>query len=72
LCCLFFFEEQTAQRPKDTKEVIRIHISKKNEQHNGQKIPKEQSESVYQRRTNNTMAKRKRAKRQITIYKTFT
>jgi hypothetical protein len=33
-------EEQTTQWPKDTKGVIRIHISKKNRQHNGQKIPK--------------------------------
>jgi hypothetical protein len=30
-------EEQTAQWPKDTKEVNRIRISKKNRQHNGQK-----------------------------------
>ena len=29
-----------------------------NRQHNGQKIPKGQSESVYRRRTDNTMAKR--------------
>ena len=53
-------EEQTTQWPKDTKGVIRIRISKeKNKQHNGQKIPKGKSESVYRRRrTNNTMAKR--------------
>jgi hypothetical protein len=43
---------------QDTKEAIRICISKKNRQHNGQKIPKGQSESVYQRRTDNTMDKR--------------
>jgi hypothetical protein len=49
-------EEQTTQWPKDTKGAIRIRISK-NRQHNGQKIPKGQSESVY-RRTDNTMAKR--------------
>ena len=30
-------EEQTTQWPKDTKGVIRICISKKNRQHNGQK-----------------------------------
>jgi hypothetical protein len=30
-------EEQTTQWPQDTKEVIRIRISKKNRQHNGQK-----------------------------------
>jgi hypothetical protein len=34
-------------------------------------IPKGQSESVYRRRTDNTMAKRKRAKGQTTIYKTY-
>jgi hypothetical protein len=50
-------EEQTTQWPKDTKGVIRISISKKSRQHNGQKIPKGYSESVYQRRTDNTMAK---------------
>ena len=48
---------------EDTKGAIRICISKKNRQHNGQKIPKGQSESVYQRRTNNTMAKKKTYKR---------
>ena len=35
------------------------------------KIPKGQSESVYRRRTNNTMAKRKSTKGQTTIYKTY-
>jgi predicted nucleic acid-binding Zn ribbon protein len=48
-------EEQTTQWPKDAKGVIRICISKKNRQHNGKKIPKGQSESIYQRRTDNTM-----------------
>ena len=51
-------EEQTTQWPKDTKGAIRNRISKKNRQHNGQKIPKGQSETVYRRRTDNTMAKR--------------
>jgi hypothetical protein len=50
-------EEQTTQWSNDTKEVIRIRISK-NRQHNGQKIPKRKSESVYRRRTDNTMVKR--------------
>jgi hypothetical protein len=36
------------------------------------KIPKEQSESVYRRRKENTMAKRKTTKGQKTIYKTYT
>jgi hypothetical protein len=35
------------------------------------KIPKGQSESVYRRRTENTMAKRKSTKGQTTIYKTY-
>jgi hypothetical protein len=51
-------EEQTTQWPKETKGAIRLRISKKNRQHNGQKIPKGHSDSVYRRRTNNTMAKR--------------
>ena len=55
---LYIEEEQTTQGPEDIKGVVRISISKKNKQHNGQKISKGQSESVYQRRTNNTMAKR--------------
>jgi hypothetical protein len=33
-------EEQTTQCPNDTKEVIRISISKRNREHNSQKIPK--------------------------------
>jgi hypothetical protein len=35
------------------------------------KIPKGQPESVYRRRTDNTMAKRKSTKGQTTIYKTY-
>jgi hypothetical protein len=35
------------------------------------KIPKGQSKSVYRRRTDNTMAKRKSTKGQTRIYKTF-
>jgi hypothetical protein len=37
---LYIEEEQTTQWPKDTKGVIRIRISKKERQHNDQKIPK--------------------------------
>jgi hypothetical protein len=40
-------EEQTTQCSKDTKEVIRIRISKKNRQHNGQKIPKGGNQNPY-------------------------
>jgi hypothetical protein len=56
---------------EDTKGAIRNRISKKNRQHNGQKIPKGQSETVY-RRTDNTMAKRKSTKGQTTIDKIYT
>jgi hypothetical protein len=35
------------------------------------RIPKEQTESVNQRKTDNTMAKRKSTKGQTTIYKTY-
>jgi hypothetical protein len=35
------------------------------------KIPKGQAESVYRRRTDNTMAKRKSTKGQTTINKTY-
>jgi hypothetical protein len=35
------------------------------------KISKGQSESVYRRRTDNTMAKRKSTKGQTTTYKTY-
>ena len=35
------------------------------------KIPKGQSESVYRRRTDNTMTKRKSTTRQTTIFKTY-
>jgi hypothetical protein len=36
------------------------------------KIPKRSSESVYRRRTDNAMAKRKRTKGQAAIDKTYT
>jgi hypothetical protein len=36
------------------------------------KIPKGQSEFVYRRRTDNTMAERKSTKGQTKIYKTYT
>ena len=50
-------EGQTTQWPKDTKGAIRSR-KWKDRQHNGQKIPKGQSEAVNGRRTDNTMAKR--------------
>jgi hypothetical protein len=51
--------------------VIRSRNSTKDRQHNGQKIPKGLSEAVTQRRTDNTMVKRKKKKRQTKIYKTI-
>jgi endonuclease V-like protein UPF0215 family len=39
--------------------------------HTMKKKPKGKSESVYRRRTDNTMAKRKRTKGQTTIYKAY-
>jgi hypothetical protein len=42
----------------DLRLPIRSRKSKKDRQHNGQKIPMRQSEVVNQRRTDNTMAKR--------------
>jgi hypothetical protein len=48
------------------------YIEEEHTTHNGQKIPKGQSESVYRRRTDNTMAKRKSTKGQTTINKTYT
>ena len=54
---------------EDIKEVIRSRKAKKDRLCNGQqdkkrlKIPKGQSETVYRRRTDNTMAKRKKYKR---------
>ena len=55
---LDIIEEQKTQWSKDTKGVNRICILKRNRQHNGQKISSVKSESVYHRRTDNTMAKR--------------
>jgi hypothetical protein len=52
------FSLQCQEELEDAKGVIRIRISKMNRQHNGQKIPKGQSESVYRRWTDNTTAKR--------------
>ena len=44
---LYIEEEQTTQWPKDTKGAIIIRISKKNRQHNGQKIPKGGNHNPY-------------------------
>ena len=60
-------DEPTTQWSKDefedTKGAVRIFISKTHKQHNGQKTslktPKGQSESLYRRRTENTMVKRR-------------
>jgi hypothetical protein len=43
----------------------------KNRQHNGQKTEEQTTQWPKDRRTDNTMAKRKRTKGQTTIYKTL-
>ena len=48
-----YIEEHTTQWPNDTKGVMRIRISKKNRQHNGQKNKYNQ----YLHGSDNTMAK---------------
>jgi len=40
-------EGQTTQWPKDTKGVIRIRISKKDRQHNGQKKKYKRQTTIY-------------------------
>ena len=50
---------------EDNKGAIRRH------QRGNQNIPKEQSEAVNRRSTDNIMVKRKRTKGQTTIYKTL-
>ena len=58
---------------EDTKGVIRIRKSKKGRQHNGQKIKtKGVIRKSVNRRTDNTVAKRKRTKGQTMMYKTYT
>jgi hypothetical protein len=47
----FIKEGQTIQWTKDTKGEIKSHKSKKDRQYNGQKIPKEKSKVINQRRT---------------------
>jgi hypothetical protein len=44
---LYIKEEQTTQWPKDTKGVIRICISKKNRQHNGQNRKSTRQTMIY-------------------------
>ena len=61
--------ENREEKFEDTKGATRSRISK-NRQHNGKKISKGQSEAVF-RRTDNTMAKRKSTKGQITINKAY-
>ena len=55
---------------EDTNRVIKIRISK-NRQHNGQKTEEQTTQWPKDRRTDNTMAKRKSTKGQTTIYKAY-
>jgi hypothetical protein len=58
-------KEQTTNITKQTKDRATRTLLKKS-----LKIPKGQSETVYRKRTDNTMAKRKSTKGQTTIDKT--
>ena len=78
-------DKQRSTKEEDTTGLIRIRTKEKNRQHNGQKnkdkrtnkdlqkkslkIPQGWSESIFGRRTDNTMDKRTRTKGQTTIYK---
>ena len=55
---------------EDTNRVIKLRISK-NRQHNSQKTEEQTTQWPKDRRTDNTMAKRKSTKGQTTIYKTY-
>jgi hypothetical protein len=62
---------------EDIKGVIRIHQSKKDRQHNGQKDKEELEDTkevirIRISKKNNIMAKRKRRKGQTTMYKIYT
>jgi hypothetical protein len=62
---------------EDTKEVIRIHKSKKDRQHNGQKDKEELEDTkvvirIRISKKNNIMVKRKRRKGHTTMYKIYT
>jgi hypothetical protein len=47
------------------------YISKKNRQHNGQKTEEQTTQWPKDRRTDNTMAKKKKYKRTTTSYNTY-
>ena len=51
--------------------MLILHANNENKYKKSLKIPKGQSESVYRRRTDNTMAKRKSTKGQTTAHKTY-
>ena len=67
---LYIKEEQTTQWQKDTKGVIIICISKKNRQHNGQKIPKGGNHNLYIKEEQTTQWPKE--KEITTIYKSYT
>jgi hypothetical protein len=58
-----FSNRVTKEELKDTKGVIRIRKSKKNRQHNGRKTEEQTTQWPKDRRTDNTMAERKRYKK---------
>jgi hypothetical protein len=49
--------------------IFKLFLLKNNKK--SLKIPKEQTEAIKRRRTNNTIVKRKSTKGQTTIYKTY-
>ena len=68
--CGFTSHELRAASPHQDTVGVGSFLASENSKKN-LKISKRQSESVYRRRTDNTMAKRKSTKGQITIYKTY-
>jgi hypothetical protein len=56
---------------EDTTGAIRIRKSEKNREHIGQKTEEQRTHWPKDRRTENTLAKRKRTNGQTTIYKTY-
>ena len=57
---------------EDAKGVIRIHVSKKNKQHNGQKIPKGGNQNPCIEEEQTTQWPKEKVQRQTTLYKTYT
>ena len=59
---VFVTDRKWQEEFEDTKGVIRICKAEKNRQHNGQKTEEQTTQWSKDRRTDNTMVKRKRTK----------